>query len=327
MCLYPRLILNRKYLATKKNGYNPPPLTDERLKYVPIGCGNCIECRKQKAQSWRVRLHEELRMHKHAWFVTLTFSEESLTQLCSEFQLTESNAIAGKAVRRFLERWRKRTKKSVKHWLITELGHEETERIHLHGIIFTEGILTKEYLESVWQYGRTDTGKYCNSRSINYIVKYVTKIDNDHKGYRAEIFASAGIGKNYISKSRIYNKFANTDTREYYTLPNGARVNLPIYYRNHVYSEQEREQLWINRIEEHKRYVMGIEIPNVDTPEGDAQYIAVREEQRKLNKLCGYGDDSKEWQLRDYNVTNRMLNAITKKEKGRCGCYLGSRKK
>ena len=31
----------------------------------------------------------------------------------------------------------KNKQKSVRHWLITELGHNGTENIHLHGIIWT----------------------------------------------------------------------------------------------------------------------------------------------------------------------------------------------
>ena len=38
-----------------------------------------------------------------------------------------------------LERVRKLTGKSVKHWFITELGHEKTERLHLHGIVWGWG--------------------------------------------------------------------------------------------------------------------------------------------------------------------------------------------
>ena len=41
------MIKNPKYLPNKKNNNNPPEITDERVKYVPIGCGNCIECRNQ----------------------------------------------------------------------------------------------------------------------------------------------------------------------------------------------------------------------------------------------------------------------------------------
>ena len=52
MCLYPKKIKNPKYLPNKKNNNNPPEITDERVKYVPVGCGNCMECRKQKKREW-----------------------------------------------------------------------------------------------------------------------------------------------------------------------------------------------------------------------------------------------------------------------------------
>ena len=48
MCLYPKMIKNPTYLPNKKNNNNPPEITDERVKWVPVGCGNCMECRKQK---------------------------------------------------------------------------------------------------------------------------------------------------------------------------------------------------------------------------------------------------------------------------------------
>ena len=35
MCLYTKYLLNKKYLPTKKNEYNPPVCQDQRLRYVP----------------------------------------------------------------------------------------------------------------------------------------------------------------------------------------------------------------------------------------------------------------------------------------------------
>ena len=74
MCLYPKIIKNRKYTATKKNNGNIPEIQDERVQYVAIGCGNCIECRKQKANNWRIRIIEELKNNNNATFVTMTIS-------------------------------------------------------------------------------------------------------------------------------------------------------------------------------------------------------------------------------------------------------------
>ena len=61
MCLYPKLIKNKKYVANKKNGGNVPIPKDDRVLFVPVGCGNCIECKRQKKREWQVRLQEELK--------------------------------------------------------------------------------------------------------------------------------------------------------------------------------------------------------------------------------------------------------------------------
>lgn len=309
MCLYPRLIINRKYCGTLKNKGNAPALYDERVRYVPVGCGNCIECRKQKANEWRVRLIEELKVTKHAYFITLTFEPEQLDTLCKKYELHESNAIAGKAVRLFLERIRKDYKKSIKHWLITELGQNSTERIHMHGILFMDFEINNKWLEKYWKYGKCDTGQWCNLQTINYIIKYVHKLDPIHKGFIPQIFCSAGLGKNYITDlTREKHKFAGKQTRDYYTLPNGRKIALPIYYRNKLYTEQERELLWIQRIEQDTRYVRGIKIDKVmEKEENYMHYIKALETAQEENIKMGYGDDSKEWRKRDYNITLQML--------------------
>lgn len=306
MCLYPKLIRNPKYLANKKNEFNPPELKDLRVGLVPVGCGKCIECLKQKAQSWRVRLNEELKV-SFGYYVTLTFSCEDLENLCKKYELKESNAVAAKAVRLFLERWRKDHKKSVKHWLVTELGHENTERIHLHGIIFTDK-LDEEKLTKYWKYGNVRIGEYCNGKTINYIIKYIHKLDTDHKGFCPIILCSAGLGKNYINAfTKQLHNFKGKNSIEYYRLPNGQKVNLPIYYRNKLFNEEQRELLWIDKIEKGKRYVLGTEI-DIRTDKGIEQYNRILAKAQQTNKEVGFGDDSKEWQKKDYNVTLRMLN-------------------
>ena len=82
MCLYPRLLKNKKYEPNKKNGGHVPPLIDERTLYVPIGCQNCIECDKQKRTHWRTRLLEEVKHNtQKGYFITLTFSDENYKEL------------------------------------------------------------------------------------------------------------------------------------------------------------------------------------------------------------------------------------------------------
>lgn len=309
MCLYPRLIPNRKYKPNKKNGGKPPFCNDHRKLLVPVGCGVCKECMQQKANQWKIRLYEELKVHKKALFVTLTFSADSLKHITTTYNLKESNAAAGKAVRLFLERWRKKYKKSIRHWLITELGQDHTERIHLHGIIFTDNDITKEELNSIWQYGRIDIGDYCNLQTINYLGKYITKTDFKHKGYVPQIFCSSGIGNNYTKRTIIQDvhKWRDKKTIEFYRYPNGSKCNLPIYYRNKLFTEEQREDLWINKLEQNTRYVLGVEIKDINTIAGEDRYFRVLKKAREKNMQAGYGDNSKEWQKKAYNITLKML--------------------
>lgn len=313
MCLYPKLITNPKYKSNKKNGGKIPPLLDIRIGEVPIGCGKCIECMKQKAREWQIRLTEDIREYKNANFVTLTFSEESLLKLTRialkdlneiENEYIITNETARIAVRRFLERWRKKHKKSVRHWLITELGHENTERIHLHGIIYAEDA---EEIEKIWSYGWVYIGDYVNERTVNYITKYITKTDLIHKEYKPKIFTSSGIGKNYFNrKDWELNKYKEENTDEAYKFKNGTKSSLPIYYRNKIYSEEEREKLWIKKLDKEERWVCG---ERISIKENEEEYEKTREYYRKKNKRLGYGDDNKNFDEELYKKKMKLLRS------------------
>ena len=83
-----------------------------------------------------------------------------------EYDEKEPNKAPQKAISLFRKRWWKKYKAPLKHWLITELGHDNTKRIHLHGIIWTE--LTEEQFEKEWGYGWVYFGYEVNERTINY---------------------------------------------------------------------------------------------------------------------------------------------------------------
>ena len=289
MCLYPTLIKNKKYLPNKKNSGHPPKCPDERLRYVTAACGKCYECRKQKGRAWQVRLAEEIQADSKAIFVTLTISNESFKKFENDKENEES--IITKMVRRFLERIRKETKKSVKHWLTTEIG-EDTDRYHLHGLIWGENA---EYLtRKFWQYGFVFIGQFVNEQTINYITKYVTKIDTKHKEFIPKILCSKGIGNNYLRRSDSeLNRFRESNTNETYRLRNGTKLNLPIYYRNKIYTEEEREKLFLQKIEKGVVYVCG---RKADI--NSEHYTELLQElQKDYQEL---GDSPKDWEKAKY---------------------------
>lgn len=303
MCLFPRLMINRKYKITKKNNGNVPSLLNNKVKYVPVACGNCIECRRQIANAWKVRLNEEIKTHKYNYFITLTFNNETFKNIIEKYEISEYNEIVTKCVRLFLERVRKETKKSIRHWLITELGQTKTERIHLHGILFSDKPINNDWLEKLWKYGYTDIGKYCSERTINYIVKYVTKIDEKHKDFKSKILCSKGIGSNYINaRTKKYHRFKE-NTKENYILNNGNEINLPIYYRNKIYSEDEREKLWIQKIDKDIRYINGIKIKNASK---NIELIKkILTEQQQNNYELGFGGIK--WNCKKYEIQLEKL--------------------
>lgn len=203
-CMHPHMILNphwRKYSEEFENLSEFP-----HDVYLLIPCGKCIHCRKRYASDWRVRIFHELYYGswKHCEFVTLTFADEYYGEFKDAPQ---------RAVRLFLERYRKKYKKSVRHWFVTELG-EDHGRLHLHGILFdfefdidpkvfkrkvydpeTRKRLGKKYgpflyndgsieryveeLKSLWQYGNVWIDAV-RPETANYIVKYITKLPSEY---------------------------------------------------------------------------------------------------------------------------------------------------
>jgi hypothetical protein len=325
MCLYPTLIKNRKYTANKKNGGVVPPIKDKRTEYVPIGCQDCIECRKQKAREWQTRMQEEIKKHKNGKFVTLTFNNEQYSKLTEHPKIKElegyprDNAIATVAVRYFLERYRKKYKKSIRHWLITELGHNGTENIHIHGILWTDQKLDE--IEKIWNYGWIWKGKkkngktenYVNNRTVNYIIKYITKKDEIHKNYKSIILTTAGIGKNYIqSYNATNNKYNGKQTNEAYRTESGHKLALPIYWRNKLYTEEQREKLWLIKLDKQTRYVCG---EKIDISKGEDEYYKALKYHQQRNKKLGYGNGQKTWEQTQYETQRRNIMNEKRKEK------------
>ena len=110
MCLYPSIIENPRYA---KSNENRKGVKDNRLRWLQIPCGHCEECRRAKANEWRIRLMEEIKSNpKNIIFATLTFSEESLKKL--EYDEKEPNKAPQKAISLFRKRWWKKYKAPLK---------------------------------------------------------------------------------------------------------------------------------------------------------------------------------------------------------------------
>lgn len=344
MCLFPRTMRNKKYCATEKNGGIVPELPyisghnwvedmydektgewqarisksdikyDERVLNVEIPCGRCVECLKAKARNWQIRLGEEIEQTPYNYFITLTFSPGQLYTLLKKTGQPECNAIVGIAIRRMLERWRKDHKKSIKHWFITEMGHENTERIHAHGILFSNEPLEFKEIEKkkdgmlaewkYWKYGNVFVGTWVNMQTVNYLMKYVCKIDTDHKNFFGYIFCSPGLGKQWVERMKSIYKYVPHGSLDYIRLRTGAKVKLPTYYKNHLYNEDERERIWRDMMDKNELIIAGNKYKNDINPHIEEN---IRTKAQEISNKLGYGNYDKEWQKEDYNITPAML--------------------
>lgn len=184
-------------------------------------------------------------------------------------------------------------------------------------------------------------GSYKNwvdNQSVNYIVKYVTKTDKDHQYYRPIILASKGIGARYLYQEQYYShceewtkrrkngtwtverinkmiKVSNNwgdwnrntykedgKTKDTYKTANGTEIALPKYYRRKIYTDEEREKLWIEKLNKNVRYVCGEKV------EADSKaYWKLLKYHQDRNARLGYGDAKQDWERYEYEQSRRIL--------------------
>lgn len=290
MCLYENEIINPATIPSLKKGKERPggSRRDTRHNTIRIPCGICEECVRKKRNEWKIRITEELKHTElNAYMVTLTVSEQALKEIETEIPGITKNAekTAKILVKRFRERWRKEFGKSIKHFLVSELGHNNTERLHMHGVLITDknlreghindnkqnritrskgrktGIMsTTCLLAKKWKYGQIHIGEYCNESTVGYIVKYITKTDTKHEGFKPKILTSPGMGAKYTENNKEKHKFnwETTDTK--YTTNTGVKVELPMYYKRKIWNSNERENLWSMALDRNTIWINGHEI-------------------------------------------------------------------
>ena len=148
--------------------------------------------------------------------------------------------------------------------------------------------------------------KNINEKIVNYITKYINKVDFQHKEYNPKILCSKGIGKGYLNRNDSkLNKYNGENTKEYYTTRTGHKIAIPMYWRNKLYTDEEKEKLWIYKLNQETRYVGG---EKVDISKDEEEYYKLLEYYRKKNKQFGYGDNEKNWDRKEYEKQRRILN-------------------
>lgn len=128
MCLFPVTIKTKDSFGVDVN------------QTVP--CGKCIECLKDRQNSWKIRLQEEARDHKYVYFFTLTYRDDTVP-----FTFDDDGNKVLHVRKSDIQLWIKRHRISYqryfkrdidfKYFICSEYG-PNTGRPHYHGIIFTD---------------------------------------------------------------------------------------------------------------------------------------------------------------------------------------------
>lgn len=187
----------------KSNIYN-------RNLYLPLPCGHCFACIRDKINMWSDRLlFETMTQERASTFITLTLNDEHLTLNDKGLAVVNPDDIKG-----FCKRLRKYLGRSYKYFFTSEYG--EDLRPHYHGILC--GVDFQDYfdfkaIEKAWSLKKQEFGFFScdnvNPSTIRYTIKYLEKEFTPR--FHDEYFKlgldlpfhrmSKGIGRDYFFRS------------------------------------------------------------------------------------------------------------------------------
>lgn len=251
MCLFLKTVPNPVLRTVALGGFSASA-SKMLPSHVSVPCGKCMECRKRYSNDWRFRLFKEMSLgrHRSVRFVTFTLSPEYY----------EDNPLhAREYIRRFLDRFRKVYRRSLRHWICCEYGSSETgtHRLHFHGLLFDfpgdhtfdlplgpDGLQVRRHsascfasrLQPLWKYGLVHVGDHADLDTAMYITKYITKgwieytKDSSYWIEPPRVFSSAGIGIDFLKT--IDTTFVRRRLRRssYFVSIGCVKYSLPRYY-------------------------------------------------------------------------------------------------
>ena len=146
--------------------------------WVTVPCGKCVECRVEFTRGWAVRCMHEASLHDENYFLTLTYSDESLP---------EHGSLCKKDFRNFIRRLRRARKGKVRYYHCGEYG-DRTFRPHYHALLFGVPFPDKKFyqrrgnftvwhsceLEELWPEGFAELGEV-SFESAQYVARYILK--------------------------------------------------------------------------------------------------------------------------------------------------------
>lgn len=252
---------------------------------ITVPCGKCGACKHNRRIDWSYRLAKEAKEAMNASFLTLTYNDENLPR--NQFGLP---SLRKRDLQLFTKRIRKLNSKvwdkQLRYYSVGEYG-TQTQRPHYHSVMFNLHPSVWPKLADTWTHGNTRRDQVNDAR-IHYVTKYHMNYDKDHSAQlsREAEFATMsrrpGIGATHVQD--IEEVARSND--QLYVINNGFKQRMPRYYRDKIWTPEEREALQY-RVE-----------GNIE----DDYW----KEYRRLEKL-GYEDPDEEMNRRAFEESLRVL--------------------
>ena len=275
ICLTPINIKNPKY--ARRNPHEE--------MYIQVPCSRCTACLKRRAGQWVFRLRQEERQCHSAYFMTYTYNDENLPWSENGFATLDKrhHTLYMKRLRKQISK-KFPNNKTLKYYTVGEYG-SQTHRPHYHSILFNLPPfyeVNPHHIENLWGLGNIQIDS-CTPGSMAYVCGYVNK-QKFHSNFGEEDdripefnFMSQGLGINYLTEEKI--RHMKNTLNPYLVGEDGAKISMPKYYKNKVFTEEERLYL----AEAAKEYIENN--PTFADDTAKRNYVTYQAYKRKLEAI------------------------------------------
>lgn len=234
---------------------NPRAHLPNQERHIPVPCNKCADCFARRTSAWSFRMMQHTKIADTSIFVTFTYAQPPLSpngfptldkkdwqnftkRLRNLYRYRGVNLDTGKL------KWFYDKVPQIRYYCAGEYG-DTYHRPHYHAILYNT---TAEACERAWRaggqrFGHTFTGNLSYA-SAGYCAKYINKgtwRKRHNRDDRQPHFSlmSKRLGANYLSPAIVgYHRY--DITRNYVTLDGGQKIPLPRYYRDKIFTDQDK---------------------------------------------------------------------------------------
>jgi len=215
---------------------------------INVNCGKCVYCIERRKTEWCFRMEYEARRAVTKHFVTLTYNYHNVPyDKYGNKVLVQSHLTAFmKRLRYYHEQGKDSieayihglsSKDKIRFFACGEYGSLR-KRPHFHLMIFNA---SRRDIEAAWTMGEVHCVPAKGNAAAAYIMKYMDKGLGAISNWRVPrefTTQSEGIGLQYVDDMKEWHK-RNLDVC-YVSSPTGALLPMPRYFRDKIYTEEER---------------------------------------------------------------------------------------